>query len=78
MNQTTTNEGIRCKECNYEGAPKTNSGNAFILFFIMLCSSVFFLPMIVVALAYMGWIITKPAKKSCPQCKSSNIEELAN
>ncbi|MDX1810978.1 MAG: hypothetical protein R3240_03465 [Gammaproteobacteria bacterium] len=77
MNQTSTNNYIRCNSCNYQGSAKTNSGTAFILFFILLCSSVFFLPMIVVALAYMGWIITKPAKKTCPVCKSDDVTELS-
>ncbi len=67
---------IHCNNCGYEGPPKTNSGTAFIIFFVMLCSSIIFLPMIVVALVYMAWVIMKPPRKSCPQCKSNDVVPL--
>ena len=78
MNQATSNNGIHCNSCNYEGPAKTNSSTQFILFFILLCSSVFFLPLIIVALIYMGYIIARPAQKTCPQCKSTDVRELSD
>lgn len=65
--------GIHCNECDFEGQAHTNSSTIFIIFFVLLCSSVLFLPLIVVALVYMAVAISRPAKKSCPQCKSTDI-----
>ncbi len=78
MHQIRNINDIHCNDCQYEGPAKTNSANSFIIFFIMLCSSVVLLPMIVVALGFMAWIIATPAKLSCPQCKSKNIVELTD
>jgi len=78
MSQAAGNNGIHCNSCSYEGPAKTNSSTAFIIFFILLCSSVFFLPLIIVALIYMGIIVAKPAKKSCPECKSQDVRDLTD
>jgi len=76
MNQPKYDYGIHCNDCEYEGNARTNSSTIFLIFFGLLCTSVFFLPLIIVALVYMGFAIARPAKKSCPNCKSENIIEL--
>lgn len=77
MSQTSSNNnGIHCNDCHYEGAAKTNSTNQFIIFFVLLSTSVFSILMIIPALAYMAWIIGRPATKTCPQCKSTNVKDL--
>jgi len=78
MSQSVGNNGIRCNNCNYEGPAKTNSSTQFIIFFILLCSSVFLLPLIIVALVYMGFIVARPAKKTCPDCKSTDVRALSD
>jgi len=78
MSQAAANNGIHCNNCNYEGAAKTNSSTLFLIFFVLLCASVFFLPLIILALVYMGYIVSKPAKKSCPDCKSKDIRDLTD
>ncbi len=76
MNQPKLEIGIRCNDCQYEGHPRTNSSTIFLIFFLLLCTSIFFLPLIIVALIYMAIAIAKPAQKSCPECKSTNILDL--
>jgi len=76
MSQPKLQYGIHCNECQFEGPAKTNSSNIFLIFFALLCLSIFFLPLIIVALIYMAIAIAKPAKKSCPTCKSTNIIDL--
>lgn len=76
MSQPKLEYGIHCNNCEYEGQPHTNSSTIFLIFFLLLCTSVFFLPLIIVALIYMAIAISKPAQKSCPECKSSNIVDL--
>ena len=76
MSQPKLEYGIHCNECQFEGQARTNSSNIFLIFFALLCTSVFFLPLIIVALVYMAIAITRPAKKSCPSCKSSDIIDL--
>lgn len=76
MSQSKFQYGIHCNECQYEGQARTNSSNIFLIFFAILCLSIFFLPLIVAALVYMGVAISRPAKKSCPSCKSSDIIDL--
>lgn len=76
MSQPKLQYGIHCNECQFEGPGRTNSSNIFLIFFVLLCTSVFFLPLIVVALVYMAYAITRPAKKSCPSCKSNDIIDL--
>ena len=76
MSQPKLDYGIHCNDCEYEGHARTNSSTIFLIFFGLLCTSVFFLPLIIVALVYMGFAIARPAKKSCPTCKSENIIEL--
>lgn len=76
MTQPKLECGIHCNDCQYEGHAHTNSSTIFLIFFLILCTSVFFLPLIILALIYMAIAISKPAKKSCPECKSSNIIDL--
>lgn len=76
MNQGNSDYGIHCNSCNYEGPGKTNSGTSFLIFMVILCASVLFLPLIIVALAYMGWLIVKPAQRSCPNCNSKDYTPL--
>jgi len=76
MSQPKLQYGIHCNECQFEGQARTNSSNIFLIFFALLCTSVFFLPLIIVALVYMAVAISRPAKKSCPSCKSTNIIDL--
>jgi len=76
MTQSTENYGVHCNACDFEGQAKTNSSTAFIVFFVMLCCSVFFLPLIIVALVYMGWFIAQPGKKKCPKCGSEDLTAL--
>ena len=76
MSQPKIDYGIHCNDCEYEGHAKTNSSTIFLIFLGLLCTSVFFLPLIILALVYMAIAIAKPAKKSCPNCKSHNIVDL--
>ena len=76
MQQTTIVNGIKCKDCGFQGEAKTNSSQLFLIFVALVFLSAFFLPLIIVALAYLVWIISKPAKKTCPQCKSAKIEQI--
>ena len=76
MSQPKIDYGIHCNKCEYEGYPRTNSSNIFLIFFLLLCTSVFFLPLIIVALIYMAVAISRPATKSCPKCKSTDIIDL--
>ncbi len=78
MSHPPTNNGIHCNSCNYEGIAKTNSSTLFLIFFVLLCSSVFLLPLIIVALVFMGYIVSRPAKKTCPECKSSDVRDLTD
>jgi len=78
MSQSAANNGVHCNNCHYEGAAKTNSSTLFLIFFVLLCTSVFYLPLIIVALVYMGYVVAKPAKKSCPQCKSADVRDLTD
>ncbi|MDH5546569.1 MAG: hypothetical protein OEZ43_13320 [Gammaproteobacteria bacterium] len=74
MQQAETIQGIQCKDCGFQGEARSNSSQLFLIFIAMILLSAFFLPLIILALAYLVWIISKPSKKSCPQCKSHNIE----
>ena len=78
MSQPIRNNGIHCNNCNYEGPAKTNSTLTFVIFFILLCTSVFYLPLIIVALIFMGIAVAKPAKKTCPECKSADVKDLTD
>lgn len=67
---------IHCNNCNYEGRGKSNSSLTFLVLVVIFCSSVVFLPMIIVALAYMVWIISRPVSYVCPECKSKDVVAL--
>jgi len=73
MSQKQNTDYIHCNSCDYEGVGATNSQNTFLIFFLLLCTSVFFLPLIIVALVYMGWFVAKPVQKHCPKCKSKDV-----
>ncbi len=76
MSHSNGNYGIHCNSCHYEGPGKTNSSTAFIIFMVILCASAYFLPFIIVALVYMGWLIARPVKYKCPKCNSENCIPL--
>ena len=76
MQQPELVDGIHCNGCGYEGRAKSNNSAMFLVFLAMIFLSAFFLPIIVLALAYLVWIITQPPKKKCPECKSSNVNEM--
>jgi len=77
MQQTKTINGIKCADCGYQGTYKSNSSLLFLIFVAMVFFSAFFLPLIIVALAYLVWILSKPPARTCPQCKSSNVEDTS-
>lgn len=73
---------FRCDDCGYHGPSRVTGAMAFMFMIGLLIGSAWFLPLIIVALGFMAWIITKPAKRYCPSCKSSSLtrittEELA-
>lgn len=76
MNHKPVSNEIHCNSCGYEGRGKSNSTLAFLVLVVIFCTSVVFLPMIIVALAYMVWILSKPVSYACPQCKSKDVAEL--
>lgn len=76
MSHTTGNYGIHCNQCSYEGPGKTNSTKAFVIFMIILAGSAYFLPLIIAALAYMGWLIAQPSKYKCPKCDTEDVSYL--
>ncbi len=65
---------IHCNSCEYEGVGKSDSSVMFMALMALFATSVIFLPMIIVALIYLGWMLTKPVKYKCPKCKSSDIK----
>jgi len=67
---------IHCNSCEYEGVRKSDSAAMFMILMGMFVLCLIFIPMIIVALCYMGWMLTKPAKFKCPKCKSSDISPL--
>ncbi|MDH5233239.1 MAG: hypothetical protein OEZ58_24190 [Gammaproteobacteria bacterium] len=72
MTQNIT-DSIICNQCGFIGQASSGSAKTFVVFMILLCSSAYFLPMVIVALAYMAWMISLPAKKTCPKCKSADL-----
>ena len=77
MQQTKTINGIKCADCGYQGAFKSNNSLLFLIFVGIVFLSAYFLPLIIVALAYLVWILSKPNQKTCPECKSLNVEETS-
>lgn len=76
MQQSQPLSGIQCKDCGYQGPAKTNNSTMFLIFVGLVFLSAFFLPLIIVSLAYLVWILSRPNTKSCPQCKSLRVEEI--
>ena len=76
MSTANSNYGIHCNSCDYEGQGKTNSSTTFMIFLAMICASAYFLPLIIAALAYMAWIIARPAQRKCPKCGSQDYTPL--
>ncbi len=67
---------IHCHDCQYEGKSKATAAKEFVIFGVILLFSPIFLPLIIVALVYLGWIISKPIKRLCPACGSANAVSL--
>ncbi len=67
---------IQCTSCEYEGVGKSDSSAMFMVLLAMFVVSLAFIPMIIVALFYLGWILTKPVKYKCPECKSKHVKVL--
>ncbi|MDH5377514.1 MAG: hypothetical protein OEX00_04250 [Gammaproteobacteria bacterium] len=76
MTQEVDNTLIHCNKCGFEGKGKVSGAGAFIFMIVLLMASAYFLPLIVIALGFMVWIISQPSKRSCPSCKSSDVETL--
>jgi len=76
MNQEIDPNFIHCHDCQYEGKNKGTAAKEFIIFGVILLFSPIFLPLIIVALAYLVWIISKPIKHICPACNSANVVSL--
>lgn len=77
MQQTTVSKELKCTDCGFQGPVKTNNSLTFLIFVALICLSAYFLPLIVVALAYLVWILSRPASTPCPKCKSRNTEFVA-
>ena len=77
MAQQELTDLYRCEDCGYHGKSRVTGVAAFMTMIGMLIMSAWFLPMIIVALGFMIWIISKPAKRYCPGCKSSNMTPIS-
>lgn len=75
-NQETSGRAIRCNQCQYEGPAKTNSKMIFMVFFGLFLAGVVYTPLIVGALGYLAWALTRPGKFTCPSCKSLEVVKL--
>ena len=73
MSQPQDRSLIHCNDCHFEGKVHASGSKQFFIFMLMLFSSAYFLPMIVVALAYMVYILAQSPKRMCPKCKSTNL-----
>ena len=62
---------IKCPNCNYEGkASVQGSGCGLcLLFLILFLVSFIFPPLFIAAGIMLLWLILKPAKQICPNCK---------
>jgi|GEM_PF-4867888 len=75
-NPSTSGRTIRCSQCNYEGPLKTNNKIAFMGFMGLFFAGWVWTPMLVAALVYLGWMLTRPNKITCPSCKSNEVVRL--
>lgn len=76
MSTQGESEYFRCEDCGYHGPSRVSGAAAFMVMIGMLILSAWFLPFIILALGFMIWIISKPAKRYCPGCKSGNLEQI--
>jgi predicted RNA-binding Zn-ribbon protein involved in translation (DUF1610 family) len=67
---------IRCNKCQYIGPGKSNSTMLFGILLALFIASAYFLPAVIIALIYMAWIMSQPAKFSCPQCKTRDVTSV--
>lgn len=67
-----------CNKCGHDGKSRVSGAGAFILMIVMLCLSAWFLPLVVIALAFMVWMLTKPAKRYCTACKSTDLQGISD
>ena len=65
---------IRCPNCNYEGkAQVAGSGcGLWLIFLALFFVSFLFLPLFIVTGIMFIWLVLKPAKQVCPNCKFEN------
>ncbi|MDH5300740.1 MAG: hypothetical protein OEW58_05190 [Gammaproteobacteria bacterium] len=77
MSQPQDKSLIHCNNCHFEGKVHASGAKQFALFMLMLAASAYFLPMIVVALAYMIFILSQSPKRMCPKCKSTNLTPIS-
>jgi hypothetical protein len=67
---------VHCNDCQFEGKVHASGAKQFGIFMLILFSSAYFLPMIIVALAYMVYILSQSPKRMCPKCKSTNLTAI--
>lgn len=63
---------IRCPKCDYSGRAKTKGTDTglWLLFVILLLSSLIFWPLIILGVIMFFWLVSKPSEKICPKCNS--------
>ena len=76
MAQQSISDLYRCDNCDYHGLSRVTGASAFMAMIGLLILSAWFLPLIIVALGFMVWMISKPAKRYCPKCKSSQLTQI--
>ena len=62
---------ISCPNCGYEGDAKVEgaSGVAVFMWLLLLIASFVFFPLFLVSIPMLLWLLMKPAKQICPECK---------
>lgn len=65
---------IYCPNCQFEGKSKIRGAKAseWILFLLVLITSLFFPLLFVVAIVMLLWLMFKPARHTCPECGFEN------
>lgn len=69
------NNIIECADCQFKGSGNPIGGSApFLLIVGILAVSLFYLPLIILALVLLFWILFSPVKFSCPECGGKNTK----
>lgn len=65
---------IRCPNCNYEGKAQIQGTGCglWLIFLGLFLISFLIWPLFLVAGLMFIWLVFKPAKQICPQCKFEN------